>query len=306
MKRKSLIKIASLGFLCLIISFAACKKDRIVQDDYQNMDSFYNQHQEEEQVFVIDTPGTCPLIAKKGTKFCMTADMFMYPAGGGINYPFFLKVVELYSIKDMLLWRLPSIAGGTILETSAEIRARTFKVNDELVLNPGRGYYMEMDTMPILNNNMLGYYGYSSGIPTDWTNSISSITSGFVDSVTAVSVNQYYYSLTVAHMGWISAASPHTSSGQNTAITLTSLGTNTQNIEIFLSFTGFKGLMKISNLVSGSIPVGEQVTIVAFAKNQNNEFLLQQSTFTIVPNQQIALNMQVISEAGLLTALEGL
>jgi hypothetical protein len=104
----------------------------------------------------------------------------------------------------------------------------------------------------------------------------------------------------------VSGARAHVFSGQSTTINLTAQGTNTQNIEVYLSFSGFKGLMKINNLVSGNVPVGEAVTMVAFAKNQHGDFLLHQETFTIVPNHNITLNMQTISEAGLLSALEGL
>src|SRR2546423_1237548 len=115
-------------FISIVIAawFSACKKDRMVQDDYQSMDSFYDQNKEEEQEYTIDSSGTCPLICKKQTKICMSADMFQFTNGSGITYPFTLKVVELYSIKDMLLWRAPSTTGGNILETSAENRVRTF------------------------------------------------------------------------------------------------------------------------------------------------------------------------------------
>lgn len=302
------LKFSSLSILMVLfmLSFTACKKDRIVQDDFQSMDSFYDQHKEEEQVFVIDSTGACPLISKKGTKICISADMLMYPNGTAITYPFTLKVVELYSIKDMILWRLPSIAGGNVLETSAEIRIRAFKGNDELVLKPGAGYFMEMDTMTVLNSNMQAYYGNNLGTTFDWTSSISAISPGFVDTISSITANSFFYALKVARMGWISSARPSTAAGANTNLSLLVSGTNTQNIEVYLSFAGFKGLMKISNLVSGNIPVGEQVKFVAFAKNQNNEFLLHQQTFTITAGQQISLNMQVVTEAALLTALEGM
>ena len=306
MKKNIVIRFASAGFICFVLLLGSCKKDRVPQDDFQDMDSFYNQHKEEEQEFIIDSTGSCPVIARKGTKFCVSADMFLNGSGAGINYPFFLRVVELYSMKDMILWRLPSISSGTILETSAEIRTRTLKGTDELVLKPGRAYYMELDTMPVLNNNMEAFYGYNSGSIVDWTNNLSSIISGFVDTLSAVSVNPYFYSLSVARMGWISAARQHVSANPNTRVSLTAQGNNTQNIEVFIIFNGFKGLMKVNNLVSDLVPVGSQVTLIAFAKNQNNDFLLYQQAFVVSANQQITLNFQTISESDLLNRLESL
>jgi hypothetical protein len=296
MKTKNYIRFLTGSILAIVVLSSSCKKDRVQQDDYQSMDSFYNQYKEEEQEFIIDSTGSCPLIAKKGTKICISADMLMFINGTGITYPFTLKVVELYSIKDMLLWRIPAIAGGSILETSAEIRVRAFKNNTELVLKPGKKYYMEMDTMATLNNNMQAYYGFDNGGINDWA----------VETLSSVSVNAYFYSLNVARMGWISSARLHPSAAQNTTVTLSATGTNTQNIEVFLSFVNFKGLMRVTNLISGPVPIGEQVTLVAMAKNQNNDYVLDKQTFTVTVAQQITLNMQVISEADLLTALNGL
>lgn len=295
MKTKKNILLAIYSFIAIIISFSSCKKDRVVQDDYQSMDSFYDQNKEEEQEYVIDSSGSCPLICKKGTKLCASADILQFTNGSNITYPFTLKVVELYSIKDMLLWRMPAISSGNILETSAEIRVRAFKGNSELELKSSQTYYMEMDTMPNLQSNMQMYYGSSVSNTTDWANSNSS-----------VAVNSYFYILNVGRMGWVSSAQLHTSTAQNTTVTITAAGTNTQNIEIYITFANFKGLIKVTNLVSSPIPIGEQVKLFAMAKNQNNDYVLDQQTFTVAANQQITLNLQVVSEANLLAALDGL
>ncbi|MEO5572366.1 MAG: hypothetical protein ABIT08_04820 [Bacteroidia bacterium] len=295
MIKKKIILFALTCAATVALLFSACKKDRVPVDDYQSMDSFYNQYKEEEQEFIIDSTGNCPLIAKKGTKICVSADLFMFTNGTGITYPFTLKVVELYSIKDMLLWRAPATSAGTILETSAEIRVRAFKNNTELVLKPGKTYYMEMDTMTNLQSNMQVYYGTESNNIIDWSNAAS-----------PVAVNSYFYTLYPGQMGWVSSARQHITGSQNTTITLTVPGTNTQNIEVFLSFDSFKGLMKITNLVSLSVPVGEQVTLLAFGKKQTNDFVLDEQHFSVTANQQVPLTMTVISETDLLAALAAL
>jgi hypothetical protein len=295
MKTKKQLISVSVVLILVTAGFYACKKDRVVQNDYQSMDSFYNQYKEEEQEYIIDTLGSCPLICKKETKLCASADEFQFTNGTGITYPFTLKVVELYSIKDILLWRAPSVSSGNILETSAEIRVRTLKNNTELQVKPGKTYYMEMDTMPNLQSNMQMYFGSDINNIIDWQSSGS-----------PAPVNSYFYTLNVPQTGFVNSARQHTTGAQNTTVTITAAGTNTQNIEIYLVFSSFKGLIKVSNLVSGSVPVGENVILFAMAKNQNNEYVLDQQTFTVASNQQITLNMQVISEAGLLSALDAL
>jgi len=294
MKIKGSLKATLISLALIITGFTSCKKDRVVQDDYQSMDSFYNQYKEEEQEYQIDSSGSCPLICKKETKLCASAAQLQLSNGTGVIYPFTLKVVELYSIKDMLLWRLPAIGGGNILETSAEIRVRALKNNDELQLKPANAYNMEMDTMPNLQSNMDMYYGYDSNNIVDWQ------TSGI-----PAAVNSYFYTLNPGRLGWVSSARLHPNSS-STTITIIAAGTNTQNIEIYLTFANFKGLMKITNLVSGSVPVGEQVTLFAMAKNQNNDYVMDQQSFAVSANQQITLNLQVVSESSLLAALDAL
>lgn len=291
--RKTSLVVIGIVSLSVIV-FNSCKKDRVPQNDYQNMDSFYDDNKEAEQEYVIDTPGVCPLTCLKGTRICVSNDMFMFADSSSITYPFILKVVELYSIKDMLLWRMPSIAGGNILETSAEIRVRTFKNGNELLLKPGKAYYMETANISVINNNMQVYFG-STG---DWVHS--------TDTLSVVTDTLSYYRLFVGQMGFVSAARLHSSSSPNTTITLTVPGTNTQNIQAYLSFRGFKGLMRITNLASGSVPVGESVTLVAFGKKQTNDYVLHEQNFSITSNQQVPLSMQVVTSSALLSALAAL
>src|SRR4051812_13974621 len=121
MKNKNIYLFALLS--TAFILFFACKKDRIEQDNYESMDSFYNDNQEEEQELQVDSGNGGCVIAKKGTRICMSREELQDAGGTEVpSYPFKLKVIELYSIKDMILRRQPSTSGGSILETTAEIK----------------------------------------------------------------------------------------------------------------------------------------------------------------------------------------
>jgi len=300
---------AAIFFTAVIAGVGACKKDRVPQDDYQSMDSFYSDNQEEEQELQVDSGsgGDCFVTAKKGTRICVTRDMLRDAGGSDIpSYPFQLKVIELYSIKDMVLRKEPSTAGTAILETSAEIKVRPFKDGNEAFLKDGRAYLMETDTLPVINSSSISYYGFDNNGVGDWTNVLSNIIPGFVDSLSSVVATPAYYVLTPANTGYVSAALQHQSAAQYTPVTISVTGTNTQNIEIYISFSGFKSVMKVTNLVSAPVPVGEVIKFVAFGRKQTNDYVIHQQTLTVVPGQQITLNMQVTSEAGILAALDAL
>jgi hypothetical protein len=295
-------------FFTAVIVFSACKKDRVEQDNYESMDSFYNENQEEEQELQVDSGsnGDC-VVAKKGTRICITRNELQDAGGTEVpSYPFQLKVIELYSIKDMILRRQPSTSGSTILETTAEIKVRPFKDGNEVYLKPGRKYLMQTDTFPATNSNMSSYYGLNNGVIGDWTNSVSSIIPGFVDTLSSVNASSGSYFLTPATTGYVSAARVDTASAAYTPITITVDGNHTENIEIYISFNSFKSVMKVTNLVSAPVPVGENVTLIAFGKRQNNEYVIHLQTFTVSNNQQMPLNFQVTGPSGILTALEAL
>jgi hypothetical protein len=232
--------------------------------------------------------------------------MQQFSGGGPVYYTYQLKVVELYSIKDMILWRAPSVTGSSVLETSAEIRVRTVKNGTETELKPGRAYFMEMANMPLINSNMQAHYGFLSGSSVNWTNSLAAIVPGFVDTLSLVNPTPSYYMLNVAKTGFVSAARPAPVSGSNTTVTMTVAGTNTQNIQIFLSFTGFKGVIKAENMTTSIAPIGEQVKMIAFAKKQDGNYYMDEQTLTISANLQVPLNMLVSSESDILAALGAL
>ena len=309
MVSKNLLLLILCGLSSLLLLTSSCKKDRIQADDYQDMDSFYSDNEEEEQELTVDSigSGSCFVVAKKGTRICVTRDMLRDASGNDIpNYPFQLKVIELYSIKDMILRRNPSIAGGAILETTAEIKVRPFKNGNEAFLKPGRAYLMETANMTPTISAMEAYYGFENSGLNDWTNNLSAIIPGFVDTMSTVANTNDYYILTPATSGYVSAAKAHQSGVQYTPITLSAQGTNTQNIQAFLVFSGYKSVMRIFNLASYPVPIGETVTLVAFGKIQTNEFMLHQQTFIVASGMQISLNMQVVTEAALLSALAAL
>ncbi len=300
MKTRKKILFALVCTLTSLLFFNACKKDRVPQDDYQDMDSFYSDNDEEEEEIQVDSgSGPCDIVAKKGTHFCVTRDMLQDANGNDIpNYPFTIKVVELYSIKDMILNRWPSVSGTSILETSAEIKMRPFKNGNEAFLKSGRAYWMQTAALSSTSSGMSVYYGTSNSGNNNWA--------AATDTLSTVTQFPSYYKVTPSVTGYVSAAKVHPSTAAYTPISITVAGSNTQNIQVFVKFNNFKSVMRITNLVSIPVPVGESVTLVAFAKKQTNDFVLDQQTFTVATGQQINLNMQVISESGLLAALSAL
>lgn len=308
-KRSAVFAIILVSFLA---TFSSCKKERLDAQsggDYSSPSAFYNQYQQQEQVFTVDSPGVGPIIGQMGTKWFGDRTIFMFPDSQDITYPFILKMTEIYPAKDMILSNLPTVGGGNILESGGEIRIRAFKNNIELVLKPGKKYYMELDTSatPLLNG-MSVYYGFNNGSITDWTNNIASLDPSISpDTLSSVTNQPLFYAMNVARVGWANCARLFSAS-PTTTLTFTSKGTNIQNIDIFLVFKNIKSVMKVYNLQSGAIPVGTELTVVAIAKDQNqsNALVYDSQAITVSSNQQITLDMKTISDQDLLNILSAL
>jgi hypothetical protein len=283
--------------IVLLIAFASCSKDRLEKDDFSAMDDFYNEHRQEEQEYLIDSGGTCPLIAKYQTRICLGKSALSLPDGSAFNYPWKLKVVELYSIKDMMLWPMHGMNGDSLLEISAMIRLRAFKDDTELKLRAGANYLVETDTLNPVNQNMLVHYGSQEPDMVNWT--ISN------DTISTILSGPETYQMKLGALGWFMAAR-NAGATPFTNIRFTATGNNTQNIEVFLVLRNFKGLTKVSNLQSMPIPVGEQVTLFAMAKKSTGAYVLHKENFTVTAGMEKALEMEEVSEDALLAAMNDL
>ena len=302
--------ISALGAAALMVSaftWMSCEKERIQSDDYQDMEAFYNDNKEEEQEYVIDSLGSsCWVTCQKGTRICTSAEMQEQPGGAAVYYPYKLKVVELYSAKDIILWRAPSVTSSAMLETSAQVRVRLFKDNTQTELKAGRVYGLETATLPATISSMAPYYGFTSGTDINWTSSLASLYPGFTDTLSQVTATPAYYAASVARTGFFSPSRPAPASGSNTTVTFTVTGSNTQNIQLFLVFDNFKGIAKASNLVVSNVPAGETVKMIAFAKKQDGNYYMDQQNLTLSAGLTVPLNMLQTTEAGILSALDAL
>ncbi len=274
---------------------------------YTNANTFHTQNQQQEQVFTVDSPGTGPIVGAMGTKLYPTANIFMFPNGGNVVYPFTIKLVEIYPNKDIILSNMPPIAGGKILDSKAEIRVRAYKDTTELVLRPGKKFNMQTATVSNILTQMSDFYGFQSGAITDWTNNVSTLNPAISpDTLSSVTNLASSYSMNIARMGWMDCAKFDASGGTPTTLSFTTTGNNIQNIEVYLVFQNIPCVMKAYNLVSGQIPIGTNLIMVAFAMNASNQLVYDKQTITVTAGQVVTLNMQSTTSANLLSVLAAL
>ncbi|HXC04960.1 MAG TPA: hypothetical protein VNZ86_09425 [Bacteroidia bacterium] len=306
-------------FLVSALFLPSCKKDRAPSPTpppatpptvpvlgYTAPTTFYNTYKQPVQVFQVDSPGTGPIVGAMGTKLYPTDNIFMYPSGQNVYYPFTLQLIEEYPVKDIILSNMPTVAGGRIMQAKPVISARAFKGTTELVLKPGKKLNMQTATISNMLTGNSVYYGFPSGTINDWTSNVTTldptITHDTLSSVTNVGST---YSMNIARMGWVTPGQLFTA-GSTTSITFTCTGNTPQNINVFLIFNNDNSVMQVYSLVSGQVPIGTSLTMVAIAYDANNKLVYDKQSLTVTNGMTVALNPIVTTEANLLSVLGAL
>lgn len=303
MKNSNVFKILFLTTLFFTILFS-CSKKRISTpplNSYNSPNSYLDSKQQAEQEFTIDSSGSGPIIGNQGTKIWTGKQCLMLPTGDSVIWPFKIKLVELYTPKDMIYYRMPTVASGNILETDGEIRLRAFKGTTELVIKPGGcGVQIEMPNAAP-KSYMRVHYGFSTS---DWTDNPASL--GVVTSLNPVfSATSYGYLNLIAKLGWINcginAGSPTSSN-----LTFSSTVDDLTNVAIFVYVSGKKTVMQVSSLTSGQIPNGSNIKIVAIGLDGGGQLFSFNQNLTITANTPIDVTMTATTDASLTSLLNSL
>jgi len=301
-------------FACLfaiagIVFLASCSKDRTdktTNTDYASLDDFYNNNAPPEQSFTIDSLGGDTITGMDGTRIWgIPKTIFMLKTThSDIYYPYTLKLIEAYSIKNMILSKLPNVAQSSVLKSAGEIKVTAFKNTNELMLKQNCGLSMAApDSTP--DAAMKVYYGFTNGTTNDWNMDVTQTDYIFTtDTVTHISTGSNRYWMKIAKLGWTSI--DHTFTYTNSDITFTAAGTNTNLIDVYMIFKNRHSYVKVDNLAASNMPSGEPITIFAIAKDSGGTMYYFMQDYTISNGLVIDLQMNSSTESQILALMAGL
>lgn len=294
--------------LCVGILLDSCSKDRIEERDelneYQSPNAYLDSKKQAEQDFLIDTNGTGPIVGNQGTLIWGSKNCLMLPNGDTIAFPFNVKLVELYTPKDMIYYRMPTVSANRILETEGEIRLRAFKDGTELSLRPGCAYKITMPDSAPQVDYMRVFYGFENGSIIDWTDDLSSL--GITQLQNPVwETDSIGYTALIERLGWINCDRlAGTTNGAT--LTFTSEVDDLTNVAIFAYLPATKTVMQAYNQSLGIIPNGTLTKIVAIAQDAGGNLFSFYNELTVNNSQTINITLNQISDPELTALLDGL
>lgn len=288
------------------ITLTNCSKDRIQPplNTYGSLDQFYNTYKQPEQEYIITQDGQCPLVAQNGLKLCMGRQQLIMQNGDSVQLPYSIKIIELYTAKDMILYNMPTVAGGNLLTTGGEIRVRSFKGTEELSLRNGQSYFAQVPTTNP-STSMQIFYGQDNGNFVDWIPD-SLVTGSGGPSMLTIDTSNAYYNLTLPDLDWINCDYYYSYPGQTTQVSFTSATDDLTNVAKFLWFPNINSLMQVYGNTSGNVPVNEPVKIICFAMDSSGGMHSFYQEITISNNQSVDVVLAPISENDLLTLMDNL
>jgi hypothetical protein len=301
-------KVLFSGAAALIISlfFASCSRDRIERDlnTYESPNAYLDSKKQAEQIFVIDSAGEGPIVGNQGTTIWGSIDCLELPGGDAVTYPFLVKLVELYTPKDMIYYRMPTVSAGMPLETAGEIRLRAEKDGQELSLSQPCAFQISMPNAAPQANYMNVYYGIENGDAVDWTTDLGVF--GITQNQNPVfTVDTIGYNALIEKLGWINADRSVSTNGV-CSITFDSEEDDLTNVAFFAYLPDSKTVLQASNSVISGIPQGANVKIIGIAVNTSGNLFHFYQELVANGNSTVMVIMAEISDPDLTSLLDSL
>ncbi|MCX7954088.1 MAG: hypothetical protein N3A01_02735 [Bacteroidales bacterium] len=268
----------------LLIAIMSCSKERIKEkqqlNTYEPINNYFDTKKEPEQIFVVDTNGTGAIVGTHGTRIYADKSKLMFPNGNDVHYPFEVRLIELYSPKEMVYYQVSNQKYDTILSTHCVIKLTATKNNQQLQLKPNCTWYIEI---PASNpsNNMKCFYSISTSL-NNWVDINSNY---FITTSTG-------YAGEIKQLGWFSCAkipdNYNTFSLVNTSFTSTT--DDLSNVPIFMYFPNFKSLVT-ANLGFPKTPKNQNIKSFAIGINNLSELFYFYKEFQATQNTTINIQM---------------
>lgn len=300
------IRVTTLPVLVVALLFSSCSRDRIERDlnTYESPNAYLDSKKQDEQVFVIDSAGEGPIIGNQGTAIWGSIDCLQLPGGALVDYPFIVKLVELYTPKDMIYYRMPTVAAGMPLETAGEIRLRAEKDGQELSLSQPCAFKVSMPNAAPALNYMNVFYGNENGDLVDWTTDLGLW--GITQTQNPVfDVDTIGYTAFIEKLGWINADRSVATSGTY-SITFDSEEDDLSNVIFFAYLPDSKTVLQSADGVIAGIPAGAFAKVVAIAVNTSGDLFHFQQELTVNGNSTVMVVMTGISDPELTALLDSL
>jgi hypothetical protein len=245
-------------------------------------------------------------IANGGTCTCTGANL-RTAQGTAVSYPYDLEILELFTLKDMLLHQKSTESYGKMLVTGGAIYLKATKDGNDLIVNNLNPPQISIPNNRIDTQMQLFYEGMTRQDQFTWVAGDSSIRQPTqIREPLPLVFNKTTYELFPKRLGWINVDKFYDFTGAKTKVKFTSFYPKIENMAIFMVFSDINSVIQVSNAESLEVPVGQTAKIVAVSETKEKEVFSFFKDITVEDKQSIEIKLTKTTEDDFLKALDKL
>jgi hypothetical protein len=324
MKSHLFLKIAILGIFA--ISLYSCSKDRLIPvevdavteevnpfkdkvfEDTRNLSVLSNAASKANK-YTVNSAKDLPITTAKGTKLWIYDYNLWTQQYGPVSYPFDIEIIELYTLKDMILHRKPTTSFNSMLVTGGAIYLNVRKNGNSLNIYPYSPPNISIPAKTVDNSMLLFYEGNDKDDQFTWLeapkDTIRQSPNG-IDRVPLIIGGKGTYEIFPRQFGWINCDKFLNYAGERTQVSFVSTKVGLESIAIFMVFPNISSVIQVYQGKSLEVPVGEEVKIVALAQTKDGLVFSFFKDIKVEKQQTVEIDLKETTEKDFLTALDKL
>lgn len=314
------MKKINLFIIAFVLLAIACSKDRTIlleretiPNPVEQKDKFvavnpttFDKLGTQPEKKTIKNDNDLPFVGKQGTRVWLYTRDLKLPDGGAVTYPFDIEVLELFTPKDMILHQMPTVSNGRLLTTAGEILIKAYKDGKELSISRLNSTTINV---PAKSGRIDGFMDlfYGEETKAGFVNWVQADTSRSPNSTGGTIFGERdMYTIFPSRIGWINCDKFYAFTEAKTPITFTSESPALEKILIFLYFPDLQSVMQVYGGVSGQVPVGRNVKIVAYAITEEEKYYSFFLEAAVQDKQKIEIKLNPTTKEALIKYLDTL
>lgn len=322
MKSHSFLKIFILGIFA--ISMYSCSKDRLIPVEVEAVTEEANPFKDKvfentrnlpllvklaskAEKIRVNNSNELPIITKKGTKIWLYEWNVRSQQNGSVTYPLDIEIIELYTLKDMLLHQKPTVSFNRMLVTGGAIYLNVSKNGTNLNVSTQNPPNISVPAKNPDENMWLFYEAMNNQDNFTWAEAPrDTIRNDTIKKIQPIFVGRGTYELFPQRFGWINCDKFYNYAGEKTNVNFVSPKLGLENMIIFMLFPNINSVIQVYNGKSLEVPVGEEVKIVALAQTKDGEIFAFFKDIKVEKQQTVEIELKSYTEKDVLTALDKL
>jgi hypothetical protein len=312
------MQLRSIAFFLLIFSVLACSDDRLFPREGGSFVAGVPQSllSKSEKV-TINSANDLPFVTKNGTHIYFREDAFKrLKNGAAVTFPIDLEIIELLSLKDIILHNKPTVSNGKLLTTDGQIYIKASKNGEELALAGSYNLNIRMEGISgKFDPEMLIFLGADTQEGFNWradtTNCQDWNGQLFCDNIgqnegpigNGVDTSSFY-NMWPSSLGWINI--DRFAEYTNTTTITISSEESLENVSVFLYFPEINSVINYFDSPKLLLPVGYRAKVIAFAFNESDEVYSFFEDIVVKEDLQVNVSLSKSSKDKLEEALRNL